>query len=225
MTDKSTVSLLRILYPAWMLIAIFSLMFVPSLVVIKGDALQTAKNLASNELIFRIGFVGSMITQILFIIMPLLLYHLFKSVNKNQALMMVVLALISVPITMYNEIHKLTAVGLLNSPEQMMHVLELNVQGQIIPYIFWGLWLFPLGYLVCKSGFFPKIFGGLLRIAGIGYVLGSLAKILALNSDILHTVFEILTFGEVVFILWFVVKGIEKKKLEKIRLHNNVYKK
>jgi hypothetical protein len=129
--------------------------------------------------------------------------------------MMVVLALISVPITLHNEIHKLTAIELLSTPEQMMQVLEWHTQGQLIPYIFWGLWLFPLGRLVCKSGFFPKIFGGLLKIAGVGYVLGSLVKILAFNSDILQIAFEVLTFGEVVFIIWFVIKGIEKSKLEK----------
>lgn len=217
---KSTINLLRILYPFWVLIAIFSLMIIPSMLVVEGNSMLTAKNLASHELIFRIGIAGSIITQILHIAIPSLLYQLFKSVNKNQALMMVILALISVPITMYNEIHKLTAVGLLNTPEQMMQALDSNTQGQTVPYIFWGLWLFPLGCLVYESGFFPKIFGSLLTMAGIGYVLGSLAKILALNSDLLHTTLEILTFGEVIFILWFVIKGVDKNKIENIRPHN-----
>ncbi len=222
MENKTTVNLLRILYPFWVLIAVFSLMIIPSMIIIEGDPMQTAKNLASRELIFRIGIAGSIITQILHIIIPWLLYQLFKSVNKGQALMMIILALTSVPITMYNEVHKLTAIGLMNTPEQMMQSIELYIQGQIVPYIFWGLWLFPLGYLVSKSGFFPKLIGGLLKIAGLGYVLGSLMRILALKPEILHTIFEILTFGELVFILWFVIIGINKSKIEKIQTHNNV---
>lgn len=212
MTEESTVSHLRVLYPVWVFLAIFSIMVVPSIVFVEGEAIQTANNLISNELIFRIGFIGSIFTQILFVLIPLLLYQLFKSVDNNQAMLMVAFALVSVPITIINEMHKLTAISFLDNPDQMMNIFEINIKGQIIPSIFWGLWLFPLGKLVMRSGFFPKTLGWLLIISGVGYVSDSINKLLAIHSEFLGVIFETCTFGEIIFILWFVIKGIKKSK-------------
>lgn len=213
-TKKRTVLYLRILYPVWMLLAIISLIVIPSTFLVEGDAVQTANNIASNEYLFRAGILGSIITQILHILIPLLLFQILKAVNKNQATLMVVLAIVSVPITMYNELYKLSALTLLNSPIQMMQVFDLNNQNQIVSFIFWGLWLFPLGYLVNKSSFFPKAIAIILIVAGVGYILGAFCKILLPNATAINTIFEILTFGEVIFISWFMVKGINIEKLK-----------
>ena len=205
---------LRILYPIWMLTAIFSLMYVPSTIVLEGNAEITAQNIATNEFLFRLSIVGSLLTQLLFIIIPLLLYQLFKPLSKSLGILMVVLAFISVPITMYNELHKMTALSLLEDPERMIYFLEMNKQGIIISSIFWGLWLFPLGKLVYVSGYFPKIIGVIIIIAGTGYVVGAFAKILVPDFDILLSFSEILTFGEVLFILWLIIKGVKLKEVK-----------
>ena len=214
LTLQKTVTVLRILYPIWMLVAIFSIMYVPSTLIVLEDAATTASNIASNEFLFRLGIVGSLLTQIIFIFVPLLLYKLFKSVNKTQSLLMVVFALVSVPITMLNSLNSIAALNLLNDPTQMMFFLNLNTQGIIIASIFWGLWLFPLGYLVYKSGYFPKTIGGLLIIAGIGYLLGSIANLLLPDTEILLSISEAMTFGEVIFILWFLIRGVKFQKMD-----------
>ncbi|MDP3665092.1 MAG: DUF4386 family protein [Sediminibacterium sp.] len=73
-----------------------------------------------------------------------------------------------------------------------------------------GLWLFPLGMLVYRSKFIPGIFGLLLIINGIGYVVEASAFILLQQSDYLM----VRQFARVTFIglpltmLWFLVKGI-----------------
>jgi len=214
LTLQKTVTVLRFLYPIWMLVAIFSIMYVPSTLIVLEDAATTASNIASNEFLFRLGIVGSLLTQIIFIFVPLLLYKLFKSVNKTQSLLMVVFALVSVPITMLNSLNSIAALNLLNDPTQMMFFLNLNTQGIIIASIFWGLWLFPLGYLVYKSGYFPKTIGGLLIIAGIGYLLGSIANLLLPDTEILLSISEAMTFGEVIFILWFLIRGVKFQKMD-----------
>jgi len=206
-------TILRILYPIWMIIAIFSIMYVPSRLILSEDAIITASNIASNEFIFRLGIVGSLLTQIIFIFVPLFLYKLFESVNKNQSILMVILALISVPIAMMNTLNSVAALKLLNDPVQMMFFLDLNAQGIVIVSIFWGLWLFPLGYLVCKSGYFPKIMVFLLAIAGVGYLLGSFTNLLIPHLEILLSISEVMTFGEVVFIAWFLIKGVKLQKI------------
>jgi hypothetical protein len=89
----------------------------------------------------------------------------------------------------------------------VMVFLELQKLGTLIATIFWGLWLFPLGYLVYKSGYFPKIFGVLVIIAGFGYLLGSFTHFLLPNLEAIFPVFELLTFGEVIFMVWVLLKG------------------
>ena len=66
-TLRQTERILRILYPVWALVGMFSLMYVPSQVVVPGDAAATAAQIASQELLFRAGVVGSLATQILFL--------------------------------------------------------------------------------------------------------------------------------------------------------------
>jgi hypothetical protein len=192
-----------------MVIGMFSLLYVPSILIVPGDATATASNIKSNELLFRAGIAGSLVTQLLFIFAALFLYRLFEPVNKNHSLLMVVLALISVPIAMLNTLNRIGALILLDDTEQMMLFLDLNVQGIVIASIFWGLWLFPLGYLINKSGYFPKIIGAFVILGGIGYVLGSFVELLYPNFEVLLSVLEIMTFGEIIFLAWLVIKGAE----------------
>ena len=218
-SQRQAVTLLRILYPIWIVFGIFSLMYVPSILIVLGDAGATAKNILSNELLFNMGIAGSLITQLIFIFAALFLYKLFEPVNKNHSLLMVIFALVGVPIAMLNTLNKVAALILLKGtghltafePSQlqslMMFFLNLNAQGIIIASIFWGLWLFPLGYLIYKSGYFPRIIGIFVIIGGFGYLLGSFAHFLLPNFDALLSVLEVMTFGEVIFVGWLLIKG------------------
>ena len=210
--QNKTATLLRILYPVWMIFGLFSIMYVQSSIIDFGNPSATAENISNNELLFRAGIVGRLVTQLLFIIIPLLLYQLLKGVNKTQALLMVILALVSIPITMHNETYQLMAIQFVNAPDTMMNYLNTYSEGMRISMLFWGLWLFPLGYLVYKSGFFPKIMGILLFIGGVGYILGVLGELLFPDLTALKSVSEVLTFGEVIFILWLVFMGIRGSK-------------
>lgn len=207
MTQQKAANILRFLYPAWILFGIFGILYVPSALVVQGDAAATANNILSNEFLFRAGIVGSLITQLIFIFAALFLYKLFEPVNKTHSLLMVVLALVSVPIAMLNTLNSVAALFLLDNPEQMMFFLRLGDQGIIIASIFWGLWLFPLGYLIQQSGYFPKIIGTAVIIGGIGYTLGSFIKLLAPDLEALLSLLEIMTFGEIIFLGWLVARG------------------
>jgi len=206
-SQKKAVTILRILYPLWMVSGIFSIMYVPSALIVQGDAAATAGNIMSNELLFRSGIAGSLITQLIFIFAALLLYKVFEPVDKTHSLIMVVLALVSVPIAMLNTLNSIAALMSLKDPGQMLFYLDLNAQGIIIASIFWGLWLFPLGYLIYKSGYFPRIIGIAVIIGGVGYTLGSFMKLLMPDHGAFLSVLELMTFGEVIFLGWLVAKG------------------
>ena len=98
----------------------------------------------------------------------------------NTSVYMVVFLLLGAGISMLNEINHFAALALsgidaaaLFTVEQSQYFvrlfLDLHEYGSYIAAIFWGLWLFPLGYLIFKSNFLPKFLGVLLIIAGIGY--------------------------------------------------------
>ncbi len=207
MSQHQTVTILRFLYPIWAIMGAFSIMYVPSALIVPGNAATTASNIISNEFLFRAGIAGSLITQLIFIFAALFLYKLFEQVNKNHSLLMVILALISVPIAMLNTLNSVAALLSLKNAEQMMFFLDLNAQGIIIASIFWELWLFPLGYLIYKSGYFPKIIGISVIIGGIGYTLGSFMKLLMPNFGLFISLLEIMTFGEIIFLVWLSIKG------------------
>ena len=210
-SQQKSAILLRFLYTFWAIIGAFSLIYIPSKLIVFGDAGTTAKNIITNELLFRVGIVGCLITQLLFIIVALLLYKLFEKVNRNQSILMVVFALVSVPIAMISTLFKFTTLFLVDNFEQMMFFLNLNVQGIIIASIFWGLWLLPLGCLIYKSGYFPKFVGVAVIIGGFGYIIDAFVKIILPNLNIAIIV-NILALGEMVFVLWIIIKGVKLKE-------------
>jgi hypothetical protein len=220
LSQRKAVTILRILIPVWMVVGLFGIQYVPSALIVPGDAAATATNLMANELLFNLGILSSLITQLMHIVFVLLLYELFKSVSKNQAALIVVLGLVGVPIAMLNELNHVAALSVLSgadylavftadqSQSLMMFFLNLNDQGIFIASIFWGLWLFPIGTLIYESRYFPKIFGHLMILAGFGYLLGSLARLLLPNAEtVFFLVMDVLTFGEVIAWLWVLVRG------------------
>ena len=168
MSQQKNVTMLRILYPIWAIVGMFSIMYVPGALIVAGKAVATAKNIIANELLFRMGIVGSLITQLIYLWVVLILYKLFEAIDKDQAKLMVIFVLVAVPIAMLNTLNRVGALVLAKSANyaQMMFFLNLNEQGMLIATIFWGLWLFPLGYLVYKSGYFPKILALFLVLSG-----------------------------------------------------------
>lgn len=209
MDPKQSLKGLRILYPIWMIVGIFSFLYIPSK-FITSDAGQTAKNILENQLLFKFGIVGSLLTQLLFIFTVIMLYHLFKSVSQMCTLNMLIFSLVSVPIAMISTLGSIAALKLASSNEAlMMFFLDLNKQGIIIASIFWGLWLLPLGNLVRQSGYFPKFIAIALMIAGAGYFFGSFAQLLLVNPEKIMPLFDILTLGEIVFIFWLTIKGVK----------------
>ena len=201
----------------------FTLLYLPSRFIVRGDAAATANNVIASESLFRFGIVGNLFTFIANIFLALALYQLLKVVNKNMASLMVILFLVGVPIAMLNELTQLAILQLLGGADYLKAyptdqlqalaylLLRLHDQGLLIAHIFFGLWLLPMGYLVFKSGFIPKIVGVLLVIAGVGYVVQSFAAFLGYNVNIILFT----GLGELVFLLWLLIKGVNVEQWKK----------
>jgi uncharacterized protein DUF4386 len=201
----------------------FTLLYLPSRFIVRGDAAATSNNIMASESLFRLGIVGNLFTFIANIFLALALYQLLKVVNKNIASLMVILFLVGVPIAMLNEVTQLAVLRLLSGADYLNAyatdqlqalvylLLGLHDQGLLIAHIFFGLWLLPMGYLVFKSGFIPKIVGVLLVIAGVGYVVQSFAAFLGYNVNIILFT----GLGELVFLLWLLIKGVNVEQWKK----------
>ena len=194
-------------------LGIFGILYVPAKLIVAGDISATMNNILENEMLFRMSILSAFLVQFVNLIVVLLLYKIVKGVNKNAAVLMVLFLLLAIPIAFINELNHLAVLALIkqdNASESLISFfLDLHSSGIYIAQIFWGLWLFPMGYLIYKSGYIPKIIGILLMIGCFGYLFDSVVYLLAL--DIPFTVSEFTFIGELVFPLWLVIAGLRNK--------------
>jgi hypothetical protein len=181
----------------------------------------------ASEWLFRSGTVSHMIGQTIFIFLALTLYRLLKPVNKDHAVLMVILVLLGIPIAFLNEVNHLAALRLLSSADagaitsaqlqaQAMLFLDMRRDGILVAQVFWGLWLLPLGFLIFRSGFLPKFVGVLLAIGGAGYLVDSTTQLL---SPGLPTISQFTFIGELLFPLWLLIKGVNVARWQEVALH------
>jgi hypothetical protein len=205
--------------------AAFGLIYVPSRLIVPGDAAATAGKIMASESLFRLGIVSNLLIAIVHILVVLALYRLLKSVNKNMASLLVIFGLAGVPIWMLGEVTQLAALLLVSGADYlkvftadqlqalMLLFLNLHESGLNIAQIFWGLWLFPMGYLVFKSRFLPRILGILLMIGCFGYVIQSFAAFLFPAFKVNIAFFT--GWGELLLPLWLLIKGVNVGQWEK----------
>jgi len=216
-SPNRTARIAGFLYLLLVPLGFFGTMYIPSITV-PGNAVATVNNIMAHTLLFRLSILSALITPIVTVLVALFLYKLLKPVNKNHAMLMVIFTLAAAPIAMLNELNHFAVLLLLNGSDylktfsveqlhsQVMFFLDLSHYGASITAIFWGLWLLPMGYLVFKSGFLPRIIGILLIIAGFGYVIDSIALFLLPDLNIHITQFTFV--GELLFLLWLLFKGV-----------------
>ena len=220
-TARTTGFLYMLLIP----LGVLAMIYVPNTLFVPGDISATVSNIMANQTLFRVSIVSALITQVVQIFVVLYLYKILKPVNKNHAVLMVVFSLVAVPIAMLNELNHFAVLLLLNGTDYLTFFtsdqiqslvalfLDLRVTGIFIAQIFWGLWLFPMGYLVYKSGFLPKIIGALLIVAVFGYLADSFIFFFVPDFGITFSEFTFL--GEMLITFWLLIKGVNVEQWEK----------
>ena len=206
-------------------LGIFGIIYVPSSLIVLGDAATTASNIMANELLYRLSIVTALTLQIVYIFLALALYKLLNPVDKNNAVLMVILVLVAAPIAMLNELNHVAVLLVLSGSDFLTTFsldqvrasvplfLNLHEHGVFIAQIFWGLWLFPMGYLIFKSNFLPKALGILMIIGGFGYLVDSFVYFIFPDFDVTFSEFTFL--GELLLPLWLMFKGVNHEQWEK----------
>jgi hypothetical protein len=229
-SNKKIARTTGLLYLAVVVTGIFSLMYVPSQLIIWDNPEVTFTNIANNQQLFRLGIVSSIACYTFFIFLPLSFYKLLEPISKSHARAMVILAVVSVPISFVNLLNKFAALSLTSGQKhlsvysndelqaQVMHYLIQYDNGILIVQVFWGLWLFPLGYLVFKSGILPKLLGILLMLGCFSYLINFLGHSIMNNYSELGISSYVrlpASLGEIGICLWLLVFGARETKIVK----------
>ena len=178
-----------LLYILASMVGILALLYVPSKLIVSGNAVLTARNMAASETLFRLGIAAHLIGEALFVFVALALYDLLKAANHRNALCMLTLILVAIPIALLNELNAVAALVLVHGADSLslfdqpqrdalaMLFLSVHGYGFDVAGIFWGLWLFPLGLLVHRPGFLPRILGVALMVNCFAFLVSSLTAL------------------------------------------------
>jgi Domain of unknown function (DUF4386) len=218
-TDKAA-RVAGAVYLSLVLTGPFSLIYIPTKLIVRGNATATANNILTHETLFRLGIVADLFTSVIFICLGMALYRLLSSVNKTWARLMIGFVLVSGAVAFLNALNNVAALILfrgadfLNAFEKPqrdalgMLFLRLHSNGNFINEIFWGLWLFPFGLLVFRSGFLPRFLGIWLMLNCFAYLVLSLTALLfPPYYDAAFRIAQPVLFGELAIMLWLLIKG------------------
>ena len=210
-------------YLLLVIVGIFGLLYVQSQIIVDGNAAATTKNMLVHEFLFRAGIFSSVTGNFIFLLLVLALYRLLKEVNGPQAKFMVVLVLVQVSIGFVLDLFNFTSLMILKgdvlkslTPAQKqdfaMLFLKFHDYGIAILEVYWGIWLVPLGILVYKSKFIPRIIGVLLIAGGIAYMSNSFTFLLFPAFEQFVSKFIVIaSLGEIVVMLWLLIKGVKSQ--------------
>lgn len=204
---------------------IFAEIFVRGRLVIHGNTAATAHNIQAHELLYRLGFVVEVFYCACNIPLTLILYNLFKVINKNVALLMVFFGLVANAIESVSLLGHLGPLVLLGgghflsafTAEQLQDAAYLSVQlfdhGFAICLVFFGFDCLTMAYLIVYSKFLPRLIGVLLAIEGSGYLINSFSLFLApaLQARI-FPYFTTTAIAEVALCLWLLVMGVDVQR-------------
>lgn len=211
-----------VLYLIITVAAIFAHFIVPEQLIVPGDAAATAVNITTSESTFRIGLVGmELIILLSEIVLTVVLYVLFKPVNKTLSLLAAVSRLAMTIIHGLNLLNYYFVLQLLKGSnyltifgqEQVNALVTLFLDAHSLGFAIGIAFLVPhvliLGYLIYQSGYFPKLLGILFIAAGVGYLFDVIGILLVpAYTTTPGLIAMVIAIAEIAFPIWLLVKGV-----------------
>jgi uncharacterized protein DUF4386 len=208
-------------YLLLVLLGPLSLIYIPNKLFVQGNAAATASNIAAHQWLFRFGMASDLLGAVVLIFLVLAFYRLFKGVDQQLAVLLVIVGgVMPALINFVNVVSEAGALMVAQGPDFLsvfdkpqrdalvMLFVRLHHHQLVAAETLWGLWLFPMGALVYKSGFLPRLIGVWLIINGVAYVVLSLTGLFAPQyQDKVFLFSQPALFGELAIMLWLVIKG------------------
>jgi hypothetical protein len=209
-----------VLYALVALTGPIGLVYVPNHLFVPGDALATAAHLRASEPLLRLGIASELFHQAIEVFLVVVLYGLFKPVSTSLARQMAALGLLPIPIMFLNVLNEIAALTLVSGAGYLksfgapqldtlaMLFVRLHQQGLQVAAIFWGLWLIPLGLLIRRCGFIPRLLGVSVMLAAAGYLLGAFTVLITPRyASAIADVAGMLEVFELPIIFWLLIWG------------------
>ena len=224
---QGTARLTAVLILVMAVIAPFGMLYIPSIMVVAGDAAATAHNIVASEGLFRLGLVTNSVVFLIELVITVLLYMLLKPVSKTLSLIAAFSRLSMAIIQGFNLFNQFMVLLLLSGATYLMVFTSGQLQALVLLFLnahamavlVWGLvfgfHLLVSGYLVYKSGYLSRIPAVLLIVAGFCYLIQSLGNMLLPQYVALFTAIGALSLLEVAFPLWLLIKGVNPEQWHK----------
>jgi hypothetical protein len=217
-----------LLYLVLTVAAIVAHFYVPSQLLIPGDAAATAANIQASGALFRVGIASEVIILLIEVGLSIVLYLLFKPVNKTLSLLAAVFRLVMTVVHAVNLLNSFFVLLVLGGADYMavfeadqLHALALlfldaHSYGFTIGILFFGVHVCMLGYLIFTSGYFPRAIGALYMLAGCCYLIDSPSLLLVPGYEATPALFALLiAIAEIAFPLWLLIRGVNGEQWSK----------
>lgn len=221
-TNQKTARIVGLLYLIYIVFHVFADVLGRSKIIVYGDAATTAENIMTSAWQFRVGFMIDLFAAVLFLLTAWALYRLLKPVNENIAMLFLLLNLGGVVIQCISDLFLPASQLLLSGADYLrvfqsdqlqalaMSFLYLYKNGFMIAQIFYGAWLFPLGYSIFKSGFLPRILGIVFMIHCCTWLMTSLQFFLFPGfKAITYVSYPLGLIAEFGLTLWLLIMGVK----------------
>jgi len=190
--------------------------------VVAGDAAATAHNILAHEALHRLGFAAELVSAVCYITVTLLLYDMFRPVNRSVSLLAAFFSLTGCTIQALSTLFHLAPLVILGGEQYLsafkveqlqalaLMFLTLRAQAASVYMVFFGWYCLLIGYLIFRSTFLPRILGVFMAIAGLSYQI-FLSPPLA-NYLFPYVVKPAGALGELSLILWLLVMGVNNQR-------------
>lgn len=190
-------------------------------VIVHGDPTATAANIRASEGVLRLGLAADVVNVVAFIGVALLLYAVLSPVHRRLSGTFVVFVAMSATIMGLDLVNQVGALAVATDPSFARSLgadaadglaalfLDLHGFGYLVAEVFFGLWLLPLGYVVYRSGYFPRVLGIGLMVGALSYAVSFVLSITAtgFHSDASVLVAMPAALAELSFMAWLLVRG------------------
>src|SRR5215472_7442939 len=202
--------------------ATFGQVTVRGSLVVFGNAAATAANILAHERLFWVGFASSVVGVVFHIAWALLLYDLFKPVNRRVSLFAGFVILVGCAIQALTSVLYLAPMLILNAGNSLSAFTTEELQALAYVFVrlngyafntylvFFGLWCVLIGFLIFRSTFMPRLLGVLLAIAGLGWMM-YLVPPLAIRLFIPY-IAGASALGEIPLLVWLLVVGVNVQR-------------
>jgi len=216
-----------LIYLAIIFLGLFGEAMVRESVFVSGNAEATLQNLKASQMLWRLSIVGDLVMHILDVPLIVIMYYLLKPVDRLLALVATVANVVQTAVLAANKLTLVVPLLLLQKHGDILAstweatlsflAISLHGYGFGLGLLFFGVACLVRGYLVFRSTYFPRTLGVLLALAGLAYLVNSVALLLApaVAATLFPAILAPAIVGEGAFCLWLLVKGVDQSAWER----------